>query len=186
VNLRPIVPAILGVFEIAAWVRPPMDGSRARITAIERQMEDQRIAPVSRMMRAVNDGRRPKPRPDVNRGEDPDRVFLAADDRPNLVGLKLREGKCNYFSIVEPTTRMGCLFEPSSDGIPGDLLYSGDRRLVQTLDAQCWQLRRRSRDGVAVDDKVCRLCRYRHSRHYAGSRTMPGDAIFAASNNRLL
>ncbi len=29
----PIVPAILGVFEIAAWVRPPVDGSRARITA---------------------------------------------------------------------------------------------------------------------------------------------------------
>jgi hypothetical protein len=70
------------------------------------------------------DGRRPKPRPDVNRGEEPDRVFLAADDRPNLVGLKLREGKCNYFSTVEPTTRMGCLFEPSSDGIPGDLFYS--------------------------------------------------------------
>jgi hypothetical protein len=65
------------------------------------------------------------------------RVFLAADDRPNLVGLKLREGKCNYISIVQPTTRMGCLFEPSSDGIPGDLLYSGDRRLVQALDAQC-------------------------------------------------
>jgi hypothetical protein len=63
-------------------------------------------------------------------------VFLAADDRPSLVGLKLREGKCSYFSIVEPTTRMGCLFEPSSDGIPGDLLYSGDRRLVQALDAQ--------------------------------------------------
>ena len=37
------------------------------------------------------DGRRPKPRPDVNRGEDPDRVFLAADDRPNLVSLKLRD-----------------------------------------------------------------------------------------------
>jgi hypothetical protein len=30
------------------------------------------------------DSRRPKPRPDVNRGEDPDRVFLAADDCPNL------------------------------------------------------------------------------------------------------
>ena len=30
---RPIVPAILGVFEIAAWVRPPVDGSRARIIA---------------------------------------------------------------------------------------------------------------------------------------------------------
>ena len=37
------------------------------------------------------DGRRPKPRPDVNCGEDPDRVFITADDRPNLVSLKLRD-----------------------------------------------------------------------------------------------
>jgi hypothetical protein len=68
------------------------------------------------------DGRRPKPRPNVNRGEDPDRVFLAADDRPNLVSLKLRDCERCSSSIVEPTTRMGGLFEPSSDGIPGDLL----------------------------------------------------------------
>jgi hypothetical protein len=33
VNLKPIVPAILGAFEIAAWVRPPVDGSRVRIIA---------------------------------------------------------------------------------------------------------------------------------------------------------
>src|SRR5262245_47543503 len=55
--------------------------------------------------------------------EDPDRVFLAADDRPNLVSLKLFDDECSYFSIVEPTTRIGGLFEPASDGIPGDLLY---------------------------------------------------------------
>jgi hypothetical protein len=82
------------------------------------------------------DGRRPKPRPYVNGGEDPDRVFLAADDRPNLVSLKLRNCESRYSSIVEPTTRMGCLFEPSSDGIPGDLLYPCDRRFVQALDAE--------------------------------------------------
>jgi len=79
------------------------------------------------------DRRRPNPRPDVNRGEDPDRVFLVADDRPNLVSLKLRDCESCYSSIVEPT-RMGCLFEPSSDGIPGDQLNRGDRRLVQALD----------------------------------------------------
>ena len=79
------------------------------------------------------DGRRPKPRPDVNRGEDPDRLFLAADDRPNLVRLKLGEGESCYSAIVEPTTRMGGLFEPSSDGIPCDLLYPCDCRLVQAV-----------------------------------------------------
>jgi hypothetical protein len=83
------------------------------------------------------DGRRPKPRPDVNRGEDPDRVFIAADDRPNLVSPKLRDCESCYSSIVEPTTRMGGLFEPSSDSIPGDLLYPSDGRLVRALDAEC-------------------------------------------------
>jgi hypothetical protein len=83
------------------------------------------------------DSRRPKPRPDVNRGEDPDRVFLAADDRPNLVSLKLHHGECSYFSIIEPTTKVGCPFEPAIDGIPADPLYPGDRRFVQALDAEC-------------------------------------------------
>jgi hypothetical protein len=40
----PIVPAILGVFEIATWVRSPVDASRARITPIEEQLEDQQVA----------------------------------------------------------------------------------------------------------------------------------------------
>ena len=31
---------------------------------------------------------------------------------------------------------MGGLFEPSSDGIPGDLLYPRDSRLVEALDAE--------------------------------------------------
>jgi hypothetical protein len=82
------------------------------------------------------DGRRPKPRPDVNRRENPDRMFFFADDRPHLFCLKLRNVECRYFPILEPTTKAGCLFEPSIDGIPGDLLYSGDRTLVQALDAR--------------------------------------------------
>jgi hypothetical protein len=32
---------------------------------------------------------------------------------PNLVSLKLRDGESCYSSIVEPTTRMGCLCEAS-------------------------------------------------------------------------
>jgi hypothetical protein len=64
-------------------------------------------------------------------------IGCVADDRAHLVCLKLRDGEGSYFSIVEPTTKLGCLFEPSSDGIPGDLLYPCDRRFVQALDAQC-------------------------------------------------
>jgi hypothetical protein len=44
------------------------------------------------------DGRRPEPRPDVNRGEDPYRVFLAADDCPDLVSLKFRD--CQMLACV--------------------------------------------------------------------------------------
>ena len=68
--------------------------------------------------------------------EDPHRVFLATDDRPDLVSLKLLDCESCYSLIVEPTTRMGCLFEPASDGIPGDRLYPCDCRPVQALDAQ--------------------------------------------------
>src|SRR4029453_1458434 len=66
----------------------------------------------------------------------PYRVFLAADDRQYLVSLKLRDSENCYSSMVEPTTRMGCLFEPSRDGIPGDLLFSGDRRFFRSVDTQ--------------------------------------------------
>jgi hypothetical protein len=45
----------------------------------------------------------PEPRPDVNRGEDPHRVFFVADDRPNFVCLKLRNGEGSYFPIIVPT-----------------------------------------------------------------------------------
>src|SRR5262245_10537815 len=79
--------------------------------------------------------------------EDPNRLFFASDDRPDLVSLKFRDCESCYSSIVEPTTRMGGLFEPSSDGIPGDLLYSGDRRPV-----------RPSTLSVATSSKVARRC----------------------------
>jgi hypothetical protein len=72
------------------------------------------------------DSRRPEPRPDVNRGEDPDRMFFVSDDRLKLVCLKLYDGECSYFSIVEPTTK--ATFEPAIDGIPGYPLYARDSK----------------------------------------------------------
>jgi len=53
-----------------------------------------------------------------------------------LVCLKFYNGESCYFLIVEPTTRVSCLFEPASDGVPGNLLNSGNRGFVHTLDAE--------------------------------------------------
>ena len=36
-------------------------------------------------------------------------MFFVADDCSNLVRLKLRNGECSYFSIIEPTTKVGAL-----------------------------------------------------------------------------
>ena len=87
-----------------------------------------------------NDCRRPKPRPDLDHGEDPDRLVLAANNCANLVCLKLGNGDASYFSIIESTTRVGCFFEPASNGIPADSLYSGDCGLIQSLDAESGNL----------------------------------------------
>jgi hypothetical protein len=63
-------------------------------------------------------------------------LFLAEDGRANLVCLKLGNSDAGYFSIVESTTRGGCLFEPAIDSIPADSLYSSDCGLIQTFDAE--------------------------------------------------
>jgi hypothetical protein len=51
--------------------------------------EDQRVAIAS----FADHGRRPKPRPDIHPNENPDRLLLVPDDRSDLIGLKLRNGK---------------------------------------------------------------------------------------------
>jgi hypothetical protein len=83
-----------------------------------------------------DDGRWPKPRPDIDRDENPDRLVLAANNCAELICLKFRNGESYYFFIVEPTTRGGCLFEPAIDSIPADSLYSSDCGLIQTFDAE--------------------------------------------------
>ena len=64
--------------------------------------------------------RRPKPRPHLDHGEDPDWLFLAPDDRFDFVCLKLHYRESFYFSVVEATTPGGCSFKPAMDRIPGD------------------------------------------------------------------
>jgi hypothetical protein len=74
--------------------------------------------------------RRPKTRPDFDRGEDPDVLFLALDDRSNLIRLKLRDGDSRYLSIVKPATKGSCFFQPAMNAIPGDSLYPSYSRFV--------------------------------------------------------
>ena len=80
--------------------------------------------------------RRPEPRPDVDRNEDPDGLLLATDDRTNLVGLHLLYSQARDPPRVESMTRVGGPFEPAIDGIPGDLLDASDGGLVQAFDAE--------------------------------------------------
>jgi hypothetical protein len=83
-----------------------------------------------------HDCRRPKPRPDLDRGEDPNGLFLVVDDRTDLIRLKLCDRDSIDSSIVEAATRAGSFLEPAMNGIPGDLLYPSNRGLVQALDAE--------------------------------------------------
>src|SRR5262249_41161523 len=85
--------------------------------------------------------RRPGPRPDVNYNEDPDQLFLAADNRSHLIGLRFYHGETSYFSIVEPTTLGGCSPQPTMHRIPCNSLDSRDGGLIQALGTE-------SRDGV--------------------------------------
>ena len=53
------------------------------------------------------DCRRPKPRPDLDCGEDPNGLFLVVDDRTDLIRLKLCDRDSIDSSIVEAATRAG-------------------------------------------------------------------------------
>jgi hypothetical protein len=69
-------------------------------------------------------------------GEDPNGLFLAVDDRTDLIRLKLCDRDSIHSSIVEAATRADSFLDPAMDGIPGDLLYPSNRGLVQALDAE--------------------------------------------------
>jgi hypothetical protein len=73
---------------------------------------------------------------------------------------------------------MGCLFEPASDCIPGNLLYSGDCGLVQALDAQ---------GGNFVEGRATMLESMVRCVFYAGTGiagTMPGAGLCRVKRNR--
>src|SRR5437773_515862 len=94
-----------------------------------------------------HDRRRPKPRPDLDRGEDPDGLFLATDDRTNLVCLKFSDGVSGCLSIVEAATRACSPLQPAMNGIPRDSLT----RAIPDLF-------RPSTLSAATSSKVARRC----------------------------
>ena len=102
---------------------------------------------------SADHSRSPKPRPDLDGCEDPDRLLLILDDRSDLVGLKLRGPEPGCFLIVEATAVVARFFQPAIDSIPADVLDSGDSRLVQAFDAESRHL---IKGGAAVLEPIVR------------------------------
>jgi len=81
-----------------------------------------------------NHCRRPKTRPDLDRGKNPDGLFLVVDDSANLICLKLWDGDPIYRLIIEAATRGSCLLQPMSYRVPRDSLNPRDCGLIHTLN----------------------------------------------------
>ena len=94
--------------------------------------ESERVAIAS----SADDGRRPEPRGDVERGEDPDDALFAAGKRADLVCLNLGDLKSCDLPIAESSAvRCGSL-KPAIYGVPADPFHSSDGGLAHTLDAE--------------------------------------------------
>ena len=79
--------------------------------------------------------------------------MLTLNDRSDLVGLKLGGPEPSCSLIVEVTAVVARLFQPAIDGIPADVLDSGDSRLVQAFDAESRNL---IRGGATVLEPIVR------------------------------
>ena len=80
--------------------------------------------------------RRPKSRPHLDHGEDPDWRFLASDDRFDFVCLKLHHREPFIFRSLKRRHQIGCSFKPAMDRIPGNSLDSSNGRFAHAFDAQ--------------------------------------------------
>ena len=135
IELKPICGNERNIFDGRSLSDIPKQGQRVLVAA------------------SADHGRSPKPRPDIDGCEDPDRLLLALGDRSDLVGLKLRGPEPGCVLIVEATTGVARFFQPAIDSIPADVLDSGDRRLVQAFDAQSRNL---IKGGAAVLEPIVR------------------------------
>src|SRR4029077_14294454 len=81
-------------------------------------------------------GRRPESGPDLDSGEDPDRLLFTLRYRADLVGLELGGLEPSCFLIVEAAAAAAGFFPPAINGIPADAVDTRNCRLVQTLDTE--------------------------------------------------
>ena len=102
---------------------------------VSKQGESVPIAPLS------NNGGRPEARPYFDGRKDPNGwLIFAADQRADLVRLQFTDSNLGDLFMVEATARGSSFLQPVSCRIPGNLLDSGDGRLVDTLDAESGNL----------------------------------------------
>jgi len=103
---------------------------------------ERRELPISKQVQGVAVGslpdhcRRPWPGPDIYHHEDPNGLFVASDNRLDLIGLKLPQSEPSHSSIIEAPTPSCCSFQPTMHRIPGDSFGSSNSELVQTLDTE--------------------------------------------------
>jgi len=135
--------------DLAVETSNPEDAPDDLLIEFESIRGDQREAPVKHAGRKISeqaqgvsiapspdDSRRPETRPDIDRNKDPDRLFLAAHYRANLIGLQLCNLQPSNPAIVESATFPSRLFQPAIHGVPGDPLDSGNRGFVHSFDTQ--------------------------------------------------
>ena len=102
--------------------------------------------------------RGPEARPDFDGSKNPNGwLIFAADQRADLVRLQFTDLNLGNLLMIETLTRSSSLFQPAIHCVPRDLLDSGDRRFVDTLDAESGNLIERCSamlesmiDGAAV------------------------------------
>ena len=98
---------------------------------VSKQGECVPITPLS------NNSRRPEARAYFDSSKDPNgRLLFATDYGADLIGLQFADPDLGDPLMVESTTGGSSFLQPVIDGVPSDLLDSGDGRLVHTLDTK--------------------------------------------------
>ncbi len=98
--------------------------------AISKQPQRVSVAP------SPNNSGRPETRSYLDRNKDPHGMVFSADHGPHFVGLQLCDLNPSDPSIVESTTQNSGFLQPAIHRVPSNLLDSGNRRFVHSLDAQ--------------------------------------------------
>src|SRR5262249_44009151 len=144
---HPIVPSRLDHLTIdTRWPKHASDDSFVELESVAGDQRDglqiHSIREVTKQVPGVvvaslaDDGRRPKPGPDIDHNEDPDRLLLVPHNGSDFVRLKFRDGKTPYFLITKLTAAGACSFQPAMNCVPAEPVDSSDGRLVQAFDTE--------------------------------------------------